>query len=66
RAKYNLRHINILADYFDLSPRDFLPEKPLPHFYPGREKKVIQTSNAVTKKTKAISRTKKIKKKFKK
>lgn len=29
RAKYNLSHINILAHYFDLSPRDFLPELPL-------------------------------------
>ncbi|MFI5163524.1 MAG: helix-turn-helix domain-containing protein [Sphingobacteriales bacterium] len=28
-AKYNLRHLNILADYFKLSPRDFLPLKPL-------------------------------------
>lgn len=27
RAKYNLSHINLLADYFNLSPRDFLPEK---------------------------------------
>lgn len=27
RAKYNLKHINILADHFGLSPRDFLPEK---------------------------------------
>ncbi|MBS1974671.1 MAG: helix-turn-helix transcriptional regulator [Bacteroidetes bacterium] len=39
RAKYNVRHINILADYFDLSPRDFLPEQPLPHNYPSKEKK---------------------------
>ncbi len=29
RAKYNIRHINALADYFDMSPRDFLPEKPM-------------------------------------
>lgn len=27
-AKYNLKHINLLADHFGLSPRDFLPEKP--------------------------------------
>lgn len=26
RAKYNLNHIDKLADYFGLSPRDFLPE----------------------------------------
>jgi transcriptional regulator with XRE-family HTH domain len=29
RAKYNLRQINALAEYFEMSPRDFLPEKPL-------------------------------------
>lgn len=28
-AKYNLSHINLLADYFNLSPKDFLPNKPL-------------------------------------
>ncbi|MCY1513018.1 hypothetical protein D9M68_474990 [compost metagenome] len=27
RAKYNLNHINKLADHFGMSPRDFLPEK---------------------------------------
>lgn len=27
RAKYNLRHINALADYFNMSPKDFLPDK---------------------------------------
>jgi len=27
RAKYNLSHLNALADYFDMSPRLFLPEK---------------------------------------
>lgn len=25
RAKYNVAHINILAHYFELSPREFLP-----------------------------------------
>ncbi len=29
RAKYNLNHINAIAKLFDLSPRDFLPEKPI-------------------------------------
>ena len=24
-SKYNLKHINLLADYFNLSPKDFLP-----------------------------------------
>lgn len=28
--KYNVRHINALADYFEMSPKDFLPEKPFP------------------------------------
>lgn len=29
RAKYNLTHINKLADHFGLAPKDFLPEKAL-------------------------------------
>lgn len=29
RAKYNLSHINKLAEYFECSPKDFLPENPL-------------------------------------
>lgn len=28
-AKYNLKHINKLADHFGMSPKDFLPEKPI-------------------------------------
>ncbi|RQP13386.1 MAG: XRE family transcriptional regulator [Parapedobacter sp.] len=28
-AKYNLKHINKLADHFGLSPQDFLPKRPL-------------------------------------
>jgi transcriptional regulator with XRE-family HTH domain len=27
RAKYNLKHINLLAEYFEISPKNFLPEK---------------------------------------
>ena len=27
RAKYNMSHVNILADHFNVSPRIFLPEK---------------------------------------
>lgn len=27
RAKYNIDHINLLADHFGMSPKDFLPEK---------------------------------------
>lgn len=29
-AKYNIRHINAMADYFGISPREFLPEKAFP------------------------------------
>jgi len=29
RAKYNMTHINILADHFNVSPRIFFPEKAL-------------------------------------
>lgn len=28
QAKYNLKHINVLADYFGLSPKYFLPDVP--------------------------------------
>jgi transcriptional regulator with XRE-family HTH domain len=28
-AKYNLKHINKLADHFGISPREFLPTGPL-------------------------------------
>lgn len=30
RAKYNLTHINALADYFNMKLADFLPDKPIP------------------------------------
>jgi transcriptional regulator with XRE-family HTH domain len=26
-SKYNIRHVNALADYFGISPREFVPEK---------------------------------------
>lgn len=29
RAKFNIRHLNLLAKALKCSPRDFLPEKPL-------------------------------------
>jgi transcriptional regulator with XRE-family HTH domain len=29
-AKYNLRHINALADYFNMSPSAFMPKNPFP------------------------------------
>jgi transcriptional regulator with XRE-family HTH domain len=31
RAKYNLNHIDKLADHFGMSPKDFLPEKANKH-----------------------------------
>ncbi|AXY73370.1 XRE family transcriptional regulator [Paraflavitalea soli] len=40
RAKYNLRHINALADYFGMSPREFLPEKAFP--VDGVEERVVK------------------------
>jgi len=37
RAKYNLTHINSLAFYFDMSPRDFLPAEPFdPALFSGK------------------------------
>jgi hypothetical protein len=30
RAKYNLNHINILADHWGISPREFLPKEAFP------------------------------------
>lgn len=43
RAKYNLYHIDILADYFSLSPKDFIPQKPMSEKYSSkkREKTLI-------------------------
>lgn len=29
RAKYNLNHVNLLAEHFGISPREFIPEKSL-------------------------------------
>lgn len=37
RAKYNIRHINALADYFGISPKDFLPFKAFPVENNGKE-----------------------------
>ncbi|WP_315822946.1 helix-turn-helix domain-containing protein [Paraflavitalea speifideaquila] len=36
-AKYNIRHINALADYFGISPREFLPAKAFPVDAPEKE-----------------------------
>lgn len=40
QAKYNLKHINVLADYFGLSPKYFLPDVP--------NKRVIQSKKKVS------------------
>src|SRR5689334_8055744 len=46
RAKFNIRHVNALADYFNMSPRDFFPEKPMPLIFPKREKVEVKTKKA--------------------
>lgn len=48
-AKYNLRHINALADYFGMSPKDFMPEKPFPVDAPAE--KVVKKKAAPKKAT---------------
>jgi transcriptional regulator with XRE-family HTH domain len=46
RAKYNVRHINALADYFGISPKEFLPTKAFPVEFEDKGKK-IATKNSV-------------------
>jgi len=29
RAKYNLNHLNAIAKFFNCSPQDFLPDRPI-------------------------------------
>jgi transcriptional regulator with XRE-family HTH domain len=48
RAKYNLTHINALADYFAMSPGDFLPAKAIP-VTKSRDEKSKKKSSASTK-----------------
>jgi len=38
RAKYNLYHIDLLADYFNLSPKDFLPQKAMSEKYSNKKR----------------------------
>ncbi len=38
RAKYNLYHIDILADYFNLSPKDFIPQNPISEKYSNKKR----------------------------
>lgn len=35
-AKYNINHVNDLAEAFDCSPRDFIPEKPFRNNDPNK------------------------------
>jgi len=30
-AKYNLKHLNMIADHFCIAPKDFLPDRPVHH-----------------------------------
>lgn len=39
RAKYNLYHIDLLADYFGLSPKDFVPPKSISEKYSAKKRK---------------------------
>jgi len=52
RAKYNIRHINSLADYFDMSPREFLPEKPVKLFSRSSKQKILLKEKSIPKKSK--------------
>ena len=51
-AKYNIRHINALADYFNISPRVFLPEKAFPVDAPENEIKKKPVPKKAAKKKK--------------
>lgn len=61
RAKYNINHINALADYFGVSPRAFLPEKAFPVDHASKEKakpsaKVAKSKKKATVQPKSKSR----------
>ncbi|MEO6729838.1 MAG: helix-turn-helix transcriptional regulator [Ferruginibacter sp.] len=51
RAKYNMTHINILADHFNLSPKDFFPQKPITDKVIRKEKIVSKGKEKLTKST---------------
>jgi transcriptional regulator with XRE-family HTH domain len=53
RAKYNVRHINALADYFGMSPKDFMPDKPFPVDGPALKDVAAKEKKAVKKKAPA-------------
>lgn len=49
-AKYNIRHINALADHFGMSPKDFLPQKPFPVDVSDKEEKKANSIKKVARK----------------
>ena len=53
RAKYNMSHVNILADHFNISPRVFLPEKAIGLMPGKKEKAKMYKSKGVFKEGKA-------------
>ncbi|MBO9567178.1 MAG: helix-turn-helix transcriptional regulator [Niastella sp.] len=57
RAKYNVRHINALADYFGMSPKDFMPDKPFPVDGPAVKEAAVKEEKAVKKKASARKAT---------
>jgi len=61
-AKYNLRHINALADYFNMSPKDFLPEKAFAD-NPKEKTKPVKKTSSIVKKAVVQSKATKSKKK---
>lgn len=62
RAKYNLSHINALADYYNMRPGDFLPDKAIPVNKSKEEKKTASAArlpkSATLKTAKTISNRK--------
>lgn len=50
-AKYNVSHVNALADYFNISPRDFLPEKAIPVDQPSKDQKKVKAVSVKKKST---------------
>ena len=57
RGKYNVRHINALADYFGMSPKDFMPDKPFPVDGPALKEVAVKEKKAVKKKAPAKKAT---------
>jgi transcriptional regulator with XRE-family HTH domain len=52
RAKYNMSHVNILADHFNISPRVFFPEKAIAIKTRKKDKLKLQQNKGTTKKGK--------------